>query len=240
MGKRIISQRRGSGSSRYRAPGHKYRGFTKHPTRTDQTFQGTVLDLIRCPAHSAPLALVEYTITEDAIQRVLMPASEGTKVGESIACGKDAEIVPGSTLPLSSIPEGVAIFNIEGTPGDGGKYVRSSGTSAKIVTKTQNKIIVTLPSKKQKQFHPECRASLGIIAGGGRTDKPLMKAGITYYKMKAKNKLWPKTSGSAMNAVDHPFGNKRSSRKSKAKPAPKNAPPGRKVGLIRPRRTGKK
>ena len=58
--------------------------------------------------------------------------------------------------------------------------------------------------------------------------------------MKAKNKLWPIMSGSAQNAVDHPFGNKRTSRKSKAKPAPHNAPPGRNVGMIRPRRTGRK
>ena len=58
--------------------------------------------------------------------------------------------------------------------------------------------------------------------------------------MKAKNRLYPKVSGGSMNAVDHPFGNKRSSRKSHARVAPKNAPPGRKVGMIRARRTGRK
>ena len=70
--------------------------------------------------------------------------------------------------------------------------------------------------------------------------KPLLKAGNAYYKMKAKNKLWPRSSASAMNAVDHPFGNKRTSRKSKARPISKNAPPGRKVGTVAARRTGRK
>ena len=97
-----------------------------------------------------------------------------------------------------------------------------------------------LPSKKQKEFHPGCRASIGVVAGAGRKEKPFYKAGRKYHAMKAKNKYYPKTSAQSMNAVDHPFGNKRSSRKSKAKPAPRDAPPGRKVGMIRPRRTGRK
>ena len=97
-----------------------------------------------------------------------------------------------------------------------------------------------MPSKKQKQFNPRCRATIGVVAGSGRVEKPFLKAGTKFFKMKAKNKLWPKTSGGAMNAVDHPFGNKRTSRKSKARPAPRDAPPGRKVGMIRPRRTGRK
>ena len=81
---------------------------------------------------------------------------------------------------------------------------------------------------------------MGIIAGGGRLEKPLLRAGTKFYKMKAKNKLWPKVSGNAMNAVDHPHGNKRSQRKSKAKPVSRHAPPGRKVGAVAARRTGRK
>jgi large subunit ribosomal protein L2 len=79
-----------------------------------------------------------------------------------------------------------------------------------------------------------------VVAGGGRTEKPFMRAGTRFFKMKAKNKLWPKIGGSAQNAVDHPFGNKRTSRKSKARPMSRNAPPGRKVGMIAARRTGRK
>ena len=76
--------------------------------------------------------------------------------------------------------------------------------------------------------------------GNVRLDKPFLTAGRKFFKMKATNKLWPRSSGAKMNAVDHPFGNKRSSRKSKARVAPKNAPPGRKAGMIRARRTGRK
>ena len=106
--------------------------------------------------------------------------------------------------------------------------------------KADNKITVLLPSKKKKIFNGGCRASIGVVAGGGRPDKPMLKAGNMHYKMKAKNKLYPIVSGGAMNAVDHPFGNARSSRKSKAKPVSKNAPPGRKVGMVGARRTGRR
>ena len=143
-------------------------------------------------------------------------------------------------MPLKDIPEGTLIFNIESQPGDGGKFVRSSGSFAKIVSKLDKYAIVQFPSKKQKRFNPNCRACIGTIAGGGRLEKPLLKAGVKYYKMRAKNKLWPKVSGGAQNAVDHPFGTSRSSRKSKARPAPRGAPPGRKVGMLASKRTGKK
>jgi large subunit ribosomal protein L2 len=143
-------------------------------------------------------------------------------------------------MQLNEIPDGTAIYNIEGIPGDGGKFVRASGTSARVMGKYKNNVVVLLPSKKRKEFHPACRATIGIVAGGGRTEKPLLKAGVAFHKMKAKNKKYPIMAGSAQNAVDHPFGNKRTSRKSKARPVGRNAPPGRKVGMIAARRTGRK
>ena len=107
------------------------------------------------------------------------------------------------------------------------------------MAKTASKIIIKLPSRKEKAFHPDCKAAIGIIAGGGRTEKPFLKAGTMYHKMRAKNKLYPSVSGTSMNAVDHPFGGTTSSHKGKPTVAPKHAPPGRKVGKLRPRRTGK-
>jgi large subunit ribosomal protein L2 len=161
-------------------------------------------------------------------------------VGQKIQAGPKAENVTGNTVPLSDIPEGVAIFNIEGIPGDGGRYARASGTAARIVSKYPDKIVVILPSKKKKDFNPNCRAIIGTVAGGGRPEKPFLKAGTRHFRMKAKNKLYPNISGAAQNAVDHPFGNKRTLRKSKARPCSRNAPPGRKVGMIAARRTGRK
>ena len=96
-----------------------------------------------------------------------------------------------------------------------------------------------MPSKKEKKFHEECRAVIGVIAGHGRLDKPFVKAGKKHHLKKSKNKLWPRTSAVKMNAIDHPFGSGRG-KNPKSKIAKRNAPPGRKVGLVRPRRTGRR
>jgi len=233
MGKRIIQQARGKGGPRYRANSFRHKGPAKV---INKDVKAIVIDLISCPGHYAPLAVLHYPSIHS---HGLIIAPEGISVNEELTIGPEGEIKIGNTMPLNKIPEGVPIFNIESVPGDGGKFVRSSGVAAKIVTKTDKAIIVQLPSKKKKTFHPNCRATIGTVAGSGRVEKPFFKAGRKFYAMKAKNKLWPKVSGGAMNAVDHPFGNKRSSRKAKAKPAPKNAPPGRKVGMLRPRHTGR-
>ncbi|MBR9675765.1 50S ribosomal protein L2 [Candidatus Woesearchaeota archaeon] len=232
MGKRLIQQARGKGGPTYRAPSFRYKGKSKLP-RKDVT--GKIVDIVRCPGHSAPLFEVRY----DDNTKGYLVASDNVRVGDTIST---QQVNPDSlnVTELKNIPEGASIFNVEATPNDGGKFVRAGGTSARVITKLKDKVIVELPSKKQKVFHPDCRASIGIVAGGGRVEKPILKAGKKYYKMKAKNKLWPIVSGTAQNAVDHPFGNKRSSRKSKARPTSKNAPPGRKVGMIGARRTGRK
>ena len=100
-------------------------------------------------------------------------------------------------------------------------------------------IVVELPSSKRRTFMPDCRAIIGTIAGGGRTEKPFLKAGTRHFKMKAKNKFYPIVSGISMNAVAHPFGGKGSHTKGRPTQASRNAPPGRKVGSIAPRRTGR-
>lgn len=235
MGKRIIAQRRGKGSFTYKAPSHTFKGDARHSSLTNEPVDGMIIDIIKCRAHSAPLAHVEYNNGETR----LMIAPEYVQVNQVVA-SNTTEIKTGNTVALKDIPEGTAICNIEGVPGDGGKFVRASGTSARIITQLKDNVIVLLPSKKEKTLNGKCRATIGVVAGSGRVEKPFLKAGTKFFKMKAKNKLWPKTSGGAMNAVDHPFGNKRTSRKSKARPAPRDAPPGRKVGMIRPRRTGRK
>lgn len=231
MGKNLIQQRRGKGSGRFRAPDFRYKGKIMMLQKEEYVVKG----LVRCPGHSAPLIEAEYPDKTTS----LLIAPEGVAVGDKFTIG-NGEAKKGNILSLKDIPEGTNVFSIECKPGDGGKFVRGSGTSAKVVAKTDKTVTLLLPSKKQKSFHPECRAMIGIAAGGGRTDKPILKAGKKHHMMKSRNKFYPIVSGSAMNAVAHPFGNKRTLRKSKAKPAPKNAPPGRKVGMIRPRRSGKR
>jgi large subunit ribosomal protein L2 len=236
MGKNLIQQARGKGGPTYRAPSFRYKGEAKHNRLNPEMLEGEVIDLVHCQGHSAPLAQVTYNNGETCLHI----AAEGIKVGDKIHSGPKSELEPGNTTLLSEIPDGTAIYNIEGIPGDGGKFVRASGTFARVIGKYNENVVVQLPSKKRKEFSPSCRATIGVVAGGGRTEKPFMRAGTRFFKMKAKNKLWPKIGGSAQNAVDHPFGNKRTSRKSKARPMSRNAPPGRKVGMIAARRTGRK
>jgi large subunit ribosomal protein L2 len=236
MGKRLIQQARGKGGPTYRAPSFRYKGVAKHLTIQSESTFGIVLDIIHCAGHSAPLAKVRY---EDG-QELFLVAAEGICVGDKVSNQDPENLTVGSTLELDKIPEGTAIFNIEAQPGDGGKFARGSGVFAKVLTKVKGKVIVQLPSKKKKQFSPKCRANIGVVAGGGRLEKPLMKAGTAYYKYKAKNKLWPIVSGTSMNAVDHPFGKASSHTKGRSHCTSKDAPKGRKVGKIGARQTGQR
>lgn len=231
MGKNLIQQARGKGGPRYRAQSFHFKGRVSF-----KKGMATVTDLIHCRAHTAPLATVTY---EDNTTGHIIPAT-GICVGQVLVMGENAPLVVGNAVPLHQIPIGMDIYNIEHHPGDGGKFVRGSGLSAKIVGRTDKDVIIQFPSKKKKTFNPNCMAMIGIVAGGGRPEKPFLKAGKKHFQMKKKNKLYPIVSGHSQNAVDHPFGNKRSARKSKNKPVGRGAPPGRKVGSLYARRTGRK
>src|SRR3989344_1682857 len=230
MGKNLIQQARGKGSPTYRAPSFKYKAKVSYPQRASF---GKIIDFIKCRGHSSPLAKIQY----DSGEETYVIAAEGMRTGDTVNIGS-VEPKNGNTLHLKDIPIGAALFNIEGRPGDGGKFVRSSGCFARLLSKKDNDVVIMLPSKKEKTFHAECRATVGMIAGAGRKEKPFLTAGRKYHYVKARNKLWPKVSGQSMNAVDHPFGTSRSSKKGQPTIADKNAPPGAKVGKIRPRRTG--
>jgi len=145
----------------------------------------------------------------------------------------------GDIARLGDLKNGTEVFNIEHNPKDGGKFVRTGGNFATVMVKEGSVVKVMMPSKRIKKFGVNCRVTIGRAAGDGRMDKPILKAGKKFYMMKAKSKLWPRTSAVKMNAIDHPFGSGRGKR-VKSKIAKRNASPGKKVGLIRPRRTGRK
>ncbi|ELY57560.1 50S ribosomal protein L2 [Natronolimnohabitans innermongolicus] len=236
MGRRILGQRRGRGGSTFRAPSHRYKAKLDHKkTEDDDVVRGEVVDIEHDPARSAPIAAIEF---EDGEQRLVL-APEGVTVGEEIQVGVSAEIKPGNTLPLAEIPEGVPVCNIEANPGDGGKFARASGVNADLITHDRNAAVVQLPSGEVKRLDPQCRATIGVVAGGGRTEKPMVKAGNKYHKMKARGGKWPRVRGVAMNAVDHPFGGGGRQHPGKPKSVSRDAPPGRKVGDISSRRTGR-
>ena len=237
MGRRIHGQKRGRGSPTFRAPSHRYKAELSHKRaeRDDETVAGEVVDIEHDPARSAPIAAVEF---EDGDRRlVLVP--EGVATGDRIQVGVSAEIKPGNTLPLAEIPEGVPVCNVERQPGDGGKFARASGVSAQLLTHDRKVAVVTLPSGEVKRLSPTCRATVGVVAGGGRTEKPFVKAGNKHHKMKARGTKWPRVRGVAMNAVDHPFGGGGRQHPGQPKSVSRNAPPGRKVGDIASKRTGR-
>lgn len=240
MGKRLITQRRGRGTSTYKSPSFRFIGKITHrpydKEEKESVIQGKVIDFIHCPGHTAPLAAVEFENGD----RGFIFAHEGMFTNQKITSGEKSKPQKGNTLPLKNAPIGADIYNIESKAGDGGKFMRAAGSSAKVISKSKTTVTIKFPSKKEKQLNPECRATIGIVAGGGRTEKPVVKAGKKHHMMKAKNKLYPRTSGVAMNAVDHPFGSGRGRHIGKPKVAPRHAPPGRNVGLIRPKRTGKR
>ena len=196
---------------------------------------GEVVDVEHDPARSAPVARVEF---EDGDQRLVL-ASEGVGVGDTLEIGISANIEEGNTLPLAEIPEGVPVCNVERQPGDGGKFARASGVNADLVTHERDSTVVQLPSGEMKRLSPDCRATIGVVAGGGRTEKPFVKAGNKFHKMKSRGTKWPRVRGVAMNAVDHPFGGGGRQHPGRPKSVSRDAAPGRKVGDIASKRTGR-
>ncbi|PSQ48166.1 50S ribosomal protein L2 [Halobacteriales archaeon SW_7_65_23] len=236
MGQRIRGQRRGRGGPTFRAPSHRYKAELGHRNVEDgDVVSGEVVDIEHDPARSAPVADIQF---DDGDRRLVL-APEGITVGDEIQVGVSARIEPGNTLPLAEIPEGVPVCNVEANPGDGGKYARASGVSATLLTHDRNVSVVQLPSGEMKRLDPQCRATIGVVAGGGRTEKPMLKAGTKYHKVSSRGTVWPRVRGVAMNAVDHPFGGGGRQHPGKPKSISRDAPPGRKVGDISSRRTGR-
>lgn len=226
MGKRIIQRARGKGGPPYRSPSHRFAGKISYSFTS-----GEVVDIIHDPGRDSPLAKIKTGRGEK-----LIIAAEGLRVGDII--DKKGEVKTGNILPLSKIPKGSFIFAIENYPSSGPKLCRSPGTHATVVSQEEGKVIIQMPTKEFKTINPKCLATIGIPAGGGRGGKHFLKAGQVFYAMKARNKLWPRTSGVKMNPVDHPFG-------GKTKPGipmsvSRHAPPGAKVGALASRRTGKR
>jgi len=139
------------------------------------------------------------------------------------------------------MPEGSIISNVEAKVGDRGVYARSSGNYATIISHNPDDSTskIRLPSGAKKTVPSDCRAMVGLVAGGGRIDKPLLKAGVTHHKYKAKRNCWPVVRGVTMNPVDHPHGGGNHAHVGKPSTVRRDAPPGQKVGLIAARRTGR-
>lgn len=232
MGKRIIQQRRGRGSHTYRA---RRKAFSVKPGYLVDLKSGEewiVVKLISSAGHSSVVARLRNKEGKIFYNFAVEKLYEGQKI-------KINGHEEGDIAIMGDLKNGTRVFNIESKAKDGGKFVRTAGNFATITNKKGNEVTLLMPSKRERKFDAHCRATIGVSAGGGRLDKPILKAGRKFYIMKAKSKLWPRTSAVKMNAIDHPFGSGRGKR-IKSKIAKRNAPPGKKVGLLRPRRTGRR
>jgi large subunit ribosomal protein L2 len=235
MGKSLRQQRAGRGGSQFRNPGHIHIMPAKYLSM-DKTEKGIIKDLVHDPGRYVPLA---YIVTESG-KEFYVPAAEGSYVGQTIQIGEDAEPTFGNILPLSKIPEGTYVFNVELRPGDGGKLARQAGSYALVLGKSGDKVRIRLPSKVEKDLDKNCRATIGIPAGAGRIEKPLLKASASYYKAKAKATKFPTVRCVAMNVASNPIGGGSHQHEGRPTTVSRNTPPGRKVGHIAARRTGRK
>lgn len=236
MGKRILQRRRGKAGIQFRAPIKGKIAPVRYPRiGVESEGMATVTAILDERGRSAPLAQVR--LTKD--RYTYLPAVAGLTVGREFSIGPTASLTQGDVVALSRIPEGTRICNVELRPGDGGKFVRASGTSAVLFSKASGKAILKLPSGKSILIDDRCRATVGEIAGGGRREKPFLTAGARHHAMRASGRVYPRMRGIAMAVVYHPFGGGRHQHPGKSTSTSRNAPPGRKVGLIAPRKTGR-
>jgi len=245
MGRVIRAQRKGRGSV-FKAHTSHRKGPTKlraiDYAERHGYIKGVIKDIIHDPGRGAPLAVVHFkNAYRPRKDKELMVAAEGMHVGQFIYCGKKAQLSIGNVLPVGNMPEGTIVFNLEEKAGDRGKVARASGNYATIIAHNPDtkKTRVKLPSGVKKVVDSKNRAMVGIAAGGGRIDKPLLKAGRAYHKYKVKRNCWPKVRGVAMNPVEHPHGGGNHQHIGKASTVKRSASAGRKVGLIAARRTGR-
>ncbi|KAF7151738.1 hypothetical protein RHSIM_Rhsim02G0126900 [Rhododendron simsii] len=185
--------------------------------------KGAVTEIIHDPGSGALLTRVTFRHPfRFKHQKELMVAAEGMYTGQFIFCGKKANLMVGNVSPLRSIPEGGVVCNVEHHVGDRGVLARASGDYAIVVSHNPDNDTsrIKLPSGSKKIVPSGCGAMIGLVAGGGRTEKPLLKAGNAYDKYRVKKNYWPKHIGHASIVC-------------------RDAPPGQKVGLIATRRTGR-
>jgi large subunit ribosomal protein L8e len=206
-------------------------GFTK----------GTVQEIIHDPGRGAPLARVHFRDPyKFRTQKETFICAEGMYTGQFIFAGKKAKLTIGNVLPVGQMPEGSVICNTEERPGDRGKIARASGNYCTIISHSDGKTRIRLPSGMKKTVLSTSRGMVGVVAGGGRTEKPMLKAGRAFHKYRVKRNCWPHVRGVAMNPVEHPFGGGNHQHIGIASTAKRDAPAGKKVGLIAARRTGRK
>jgi large subunit ribosomal protein L2 len=186
---RISVRRRGGGHKRlYRIIDFK---------RKKDDIPARVASIEYDPNRSARIALLSYA---DGMKSYIL-APEGLKVGDQLMSGENAEIRVGNVLPLSKIPLGTQIHNIEMKPGSGGQLVRGAGTGAQLMARDGSYVQIKLPSGEVRMIRVDCRATIGQVGNSDHNNIALGKAGRSRWLGRR-----PKVRGVVMNPVDHPMG----------------------------------
>lgn len=245
MGRVIRGQRKGKGSI-FVSKVHTRKGAAKLRkldfSERHGYIKGVIDELIHDPGRGAPLARVSFRHPlYYKHQKETFVAAEGMYSGQFVYCGKKAKLAVGNVKPIRTMPEGSIICNVEAKLGDRGTMARASGDFCIIISHNPDTGFsrIKLPSGSKKTIPSGCRACVGIVAGGGRTEKPMLKAGASYHKYKVKRNCWPKVRGVAMNPVEHPHGGGNHQHIGMPSTVGRMNPAGRKVGLIAARRTGR-
>ncbi|MGM9824019.1 MAG: 50S ribosomal protein L2 [Muribaculaceae bacterium] len=199
VGKRVTGGRNNEGhrTMRYLGGGHKRKLRLIDFKRNKDGVPATVKSIEYDPNRSARIALLYYV---DGSKAYII-APNGLQVGSTVVSGENATPDLGNALPLSNIPVGTLIHNIELRPGQGAKIARSAGNFAQLTSREGNYAIVKLPSGETRKILAACKATIGVV---GNSDHALEQSG------KAGRSRWlgrrPHNRGVVMNPVDHPMG----------------------------------
>ncbi len=184
-------------SVRYHGGGHKRRYRLVDFKRLKDDVPARVAAIEYDPNRSCRIALLHYA--DGAKSYILAP--QGLSVGDQVLSGKDADIKPGHTLPLSFIPTGVQLHNVELRPGKGGQLVRTAGVAAVLVGKAEDYCQLRLPSGEVRKVLSRCRATVGAVGLSERENIVVGKAGRSRWLGRR-----PHVRGTCRNPVDHPMG----------------------------------
>jgi large subunit ribosomal protein L2 len=184
-------------TSRHRGGGHKRRYRTIDFRRDKREQNGTIVSIEYDPNRSSRIALVEY---EDSDRRYIL-APDKLRVGDTVRAGEDIEFKHGNAGPLSIIPLGTFVHNVELKPGKGGQICRSAGTAAQVVAREGKFATLRLPSGEMRMVHTTCYVTIGTLSNTDHSNISYGKAGRIRWMG-----IRPQTRGMAMNPVDHPNG----------------------------------
>ncbi|ADM10881.1 60S ribosomal protein L8 [Encephalitozoon intestinalis ATCC 50506] len=201
-----------------------------------QVEEGEVIDIVHERSRGAPVAIISFKEHDS-----MVPASEGIYTGKKILIGDNAPVDVGNITKIKNVPEGMAVNSVETTYGSGGSISMVNGSYSLVVNhrKETNETVIKIPSGKKITVSSECRCIVGVVAGGGIHDKPLLKASVAHYKAKARGHVFPRVRGVAMNPVEHLHGG--GNHQHIGKPSTvskKDISQEQKIGLVGARRTG--